>query len=76
MPQPLTLALRNKLWRKLISTDLDLRKDDEHLTVTGKGSKQRKLLLDDPALLREMSKPRLIAAAQQYVRQNISRIPQ
>lgn len=34
--------------------DLDLRKDDEHVTVTGKDGKQRTLLLDDPALLREM----------------------
>ena len=34
--------------------DLDLRKDDEHLTVVGKGGKQRTLLLDDPALLREL----------------------
>jgi len=34
--------------------DLDMRKDDEHLTVIGKGGKQRTLLLDDPALLREL----------------------
>ena len=34
--------------------DLDLRKDDEHLTIIGKGGKQRTLLLDDPALLREL----------------------
>ena len=34
--------------------DLDLRKDDEHLTVLGKGGKQRTLLLDDAGLLREL----------------------
>lgn len=31
--------------------DLDLTPDDEHLTVTGKGDRQRTLLLDDPAFL-------------------------
>lgn len=31
--------------------DLDLRPDDEHLTVTGKGDRQRTVLLDDPAFL-------------------------
>ena len=30
--------------------DLDLRRDDEHLTVIGKGKKQRTLLLDDPTI--------------------------
>lgn len=34
--------------------DLGLRKDDEHLTIMGKGGKQRTLLLDDPTLLREL----------------------
>jgi integrase/recombinase XerD len=31
--------------------DLDLTPDDEHLTVTGKGDRQRTILLDDPAFL-------------------------
>lgn len=34
--------------------DLDLKKDDEHLTVVGKGGKRRTLLVDDPTLLREL----------------------
>jgi integrase/recombinase XerD len=31
--------------------DLNLTPDDEHLTVTGKGGRQRTVLLDDPAFL-------------------------
>jgi integrase/recombinase XerC/integrase/recombinase XerD len=31
--------------------DLDLTRDDEHLTVTGKGGRRRTVLLDDPAFL-------------------------
>jgi integrase/recombinase XerD len=34
--------------------DLDLTADDERLTVTGKGGRRRTILLDDPALVREL----------------------
>ncbi len=34
--------------------DLDLRTDDEHLRVKGKGGRHRTLLLDDPALVRQL----------------------
>jgi len=34
--------------------DLDLTLDDEHLRVKGKGGRHRTLLLDDPALVRQM----------------------
>ncbi len=34
--------------------DLDLTPDDEHLRVKGKGGRHRTLLLDDPALVRQL----------------------
>jgi integrase/recombinase XerD len=34
--------------------DLDLTRDNERLTVTGKGGQQRTILLDDPRLLKEL----------------------
>ena len=34
--------------------DLDLTRDDERLTVVGKGGRQRTILLDDPRLLKEL----------------------
>ncbi len=34
--------------------DLDLTPDDERLTVLGKGGRRRTLLLDDPALVKEL----------------------
>jgi len=34
--------------------DLDLSTDDEHLRVKGKGGRHRTLLLDDPALVRQL----------------------
>ena len=40
--------------------DLDLSLDDEHITVIGKGGRQRTILLDDPAL---------VALLKRYLRQ-------
>ena len=34
--------------------DLDLTPDDEHLSVVGKGNRRRTILLDDPALVKEL----------------------
>ena len=34
--------------------DLDLSRDNEHLVVTGKGGRQRTVLLDDPRLVKEL----------------------
>lgn len=36
--------------------DLDMRQDDEHLTVLGKGGKRRTILLDDKALVKLLKK--------------------